>query len=353
MASVINVAEKYEKKLEERFKLSSITDAYCGHDFEWDGVKTIRTWSIDTVGVNNYTRSGTTRFGNVLELGDTSQSYTVDQDKAFTFSIDAGNAGEQFNIKQANRALKRQWDEVIVPDVDAYRFGVWANGAGTVVVNGTALTKATVITALLTAHAALNNLRVPKGKARVTFVSETLAIACKLNTELNGNEPFTTKAIVNGQIGVLNGSPIVAVPDDLFPEGVEFMIKYKGSSVDPMKRKVLRVQKNPMGIDGDVCEGRYIFDSFVLASRSEGIYVYAQSGAATTPTITISSGTATLTAGTGETIVYTLDGSNPKNSGTAATYDSTNKPTVTSGETIRAYAYKSGSVNSGIAKSVG
>lgn len=276
------------------------------------------------------------------------------QDKAYTFAIDEGNAGEQFNIKHCNAVLKQVWDEQVTPDIDMYRLAKWAKGAGLSEVASSALNESTVIKAMLTAHAAMSNKRVPKGNARVTFISETLAIATKLATNLQNNESYTTKAIINGQIGVINGSPIVAVPDDLLPAGVDFMIKYKGASVDPMKRKVLRVQTHPLGFDADVGEGRYIHDSFVLDQKINGIYVHAINTAmAVMPTIAIASGgEVTLTATGSEGIKYTLDGTNPKTSATAQVYSGSGKPNAPAGSKVRAYAYKTGQLDSGVSEAV-
>lgn len=352
--ATINLATKYEKKLDERFKLSSVTDAYAGKQYDFEGVNAIKIWTIDQVPINDYNRNASaSRFGTINELGDTVQTLVMTQDKSYTFAIDAGNAGEQYNIKHCNAVLKQVWDEQVTPEIDAYRLNVWASGAG-LVTPGAALTKDTVVEALLTGHAAMSNKRVPKGKARVTFISETLAIQTKLATNLQNNEKYTTGAILNGQIGVINGSPIVAVPDDLLPAGVQFMIKYKGATVDPMKRKVLRVQTHPLGFDADVGEGRYIHDSFVLAQKINGLYVYANTAnAAVTPTIAIAAGgEVTLTATGSDGIKYTLDGTNPKTSDTAKVYASGSKPNAAAGVTVKAYAYKSGLLNSGVAESV-
>lgn len=140
------------------------------------------------------------------------------------------------------------------------------------------------------------------------------------------------------------------MPDSYLPAGVNFMIKYKKASADPMKLKMLRAHENVPGIAGVLMEGLCRYDSFVLANKANGIYVHAQSGASTTPTIEFASNVATMTAGTGETIKYTTDGSNPKVSETAEVYNGSSKPTIPAGATVRAYAYKTGSVNSGIAE---
>ena len=87
----INLAEKYSKKVQERYAAKSRTDSYAGHDYDFTGVKTIKIYSVDTVPMTDYTRSGTSRFGNLTELGDAVQEMTLAKDRAFTFSIDNGN----------------------------------------------------------------------------------------------------------------------------------------------------------------------------------------------------------------------------------------------------------------------
>ena len=80
-----------------------------------------------------------------------------------------------------------------------------------------------------------------------------------------------------------------------------------------------------------------------MPTMANGIYVACAPGkVCTKPTIEVSSHTVTLTAGTGETIKYTLDGSDPRFSKTAIEYVSSAKPTSAAGDTIRAAAFKSG-----------
>ena len=76
----INLASKYEKKVQERFSLGSLTDRYCGHDYTFDGVKSINIYMVDTVSMVDCTRSGTTRFGSLTELGDTVQTLQLTKD---------------------------------------------------------------------------------------------------------------------------------------------------------------------------------------------------------------------------------------------------------------------------------
>ena len=203
----------------------------------------------------------------------------MDVDKAFTFSIDAGNAAEQFNIKQANACLKRQWDEVCTPEIDKARFAKWVAGnglsSGFAVTTSTdgALTKSNIVEAIFTGSAQMTDDLVPATN-RTLFIPELTYLKFKLADQVMGSGDFhNEEAIRKGYRGTIDGIRVVTVPSNYLPSGVNFIIKYKGSTVDPMKLKNLRVHKNPMGVDGDVVEGRYMYDSFVLDSMAKGIYV--------------------------------------------------------------------------------
>ena len=268
--AVINLADKYSKKVAERFSISSITDAYAGKDYDFSGVKSIKIYSIDTVAMGDYTRSGTDRFGALAELGDTVQEMTMTKDRAFTYSIDKGNSAQQFNVKAATRSLKRQIDEVVTPELDKYRLSAWADGAGLTGVNAS-LTKSNILEAIMTGGMNMSNELVPK-KNRTLFIKESLYLQCKLADQVIGIEKLGEKAVKDGSVGTLDGMKVVPVPDSYFPTGVNFMIKYKSATVDPVQLKTYRVLTEQRGIDGDVVEGRIIYDSFVLTTRAKGIY---------------------------------------------------------------------------------
>ena len=349
----VNLATKYESKLDERFAQKSLTEAWTGHDYNWDGTNTIKVWTIGQAALHNYSATGANRFsgGNApTELDDEVNTYTLAKKRSFAHTIDITNNQDQMFIKKTNAVLKQIWDEQLVPEIDQDRLSRWASGAGTTVVNSAALTNSTIIRAILTGGSVLNNNLVARD-GRVCFVTESMAVETKLASELQYNEGYTNKAIVNGKVAELNGMPIVAVPDSYMPAGVEFMIKYKRASADPMKLKMLRSNDKAPGIAGTLIEGLVRFDSFVLAQKAYGIYVYGTSGIANTPAITQNSASCTIAATSATAIYYTDDGSNPKTSATKKTY-STTFGSVASGTVIRAYAVQSGSLDSGIATKV-
>lgn len=345
----VNLFHKYDKKLDDRFTDQSLTEAWCGDDYSFEGVNSITLLTPNTMEMHDYVASGANRYtgGNAPEeIQDEANTYVLTRKRSFGGTVDITNNQDQMDVKKTNKLLKQQWDEVVVPEVDEYRLKTWADGAGTTVINGTALTNSTIVRQLLVGGAALNNKHVARNN-RVCFITETMAVETKLADELKYNERYTDKAIINGEIARMNGMSIVSVPDDYMPAGVEFMIKWKRASADPRKLKKLLAHKDPPGVSGYLMEGLYRYDSFVLAQKAYGIYVYGTGGIVVTPTASLSSSKIALSSSTaGATIKYTTDGSNPKTSATAQTYSST--ITVESGKVLRAYAFKSGSLNSGI-----
>lgn len=347
----INLFEKFSPKLDERYKLASRTDVACGNDFEWEGVNAIKVLTLMNPTLNDYVASGTNRFGTPTEVQDEAAVYALTKKRSFANTFDVTNVQDQGFVKKAVMYLKQVWDEVYVPEIDKYRLQRWANGAGTVEVSAEALSKTTVVSAMLNAQAALDDMGVPH-ENRFVFAKSSIIIKYKLADEFKTADGIMTKYAIKGQKGEVDGSPLIGVPDSYMPAGVNFIIKYKKASADPMKLKMLRAHESVPGIAGVLMEGLCRYDSFVLANKANGVYVHAQSGACTTPTIQIASNQATMTAGSGESIKYTVDGTNPKTSETAEVYNGSSKPTIPAGATVRAYAYKTGSVNSGIAEAV-
>jgi hypothetical protein len=345
----VNLTTSYSPLIADRFKLQSFTDNYAGKKYTFDGSKSIVVYSVNKAALNDYDRtlnpfSSGSRFGAIAELGDTTQTLQMSQDKSFTFSIDSGNNTDQLNIKQCNEQLKSNWDEVCTPAIDMYRLNAWASGAGCGAA-GSALTAGTAMKTIMTGSALMSNRLVPK-KNRVLLISETAYINCKLSTELVGIPNLGQASVGSGKVGSIDGMDVVTVPDSYFPAGVYFIIKYTDATVDPLKLKVLRVQKNPVGIDGDVGECRFYHDSFVLDAKVNGIYICGSSASMLDMPSFTGTSSVTVACTNATTVKYTTDGSNPKTSATAQTYSTAVSLTV--GQTLKAYGSATGYVNSPI-----
>ena len=317
----INLASAFSKKVAEAFKQESLTDSATGKDYSFAGTRTVRIWSVDTVPLVDYTRNGSNRYGTPVELGDTVQELTMRDEKAWTFTIDKGNQSDQYNIKGATRAAKRETEQVVIPYVDKYRFREWSNNAGIITGLSAAPTKSTIVDMVFDAGAAMSDALVPWSN-RTLFITNEYFKLLALSDQFISIEALGKKSVSKGEVGEIDNMMVKRVPASYFPAGVYFMVKYKGSTVDPVKIQDVKIHQDPPGIGGNLLEGRLYHDAFVLGTKANGLYVAAASANVTAaPTIKDTSGTVTITK-TG-TCKYTTDGSDPRYSATAQVYSTT------------------------------
>jgi len=271
----VNLASKYSKKVDERFSLLSVTENIgLNTDYEWSGVKTITVYNIDTVPMNNYTRSGTSRYGTPTELGDTKTDYTLSKDRSFTFTIDRGNATEQLMVKSAGKALARQIKEVVVPEIDIYRLNAWAT---TAIANShtatAAVTASNAYTKFLDAQEALDEDKVPQ-TGRICYVTPKFYNLLKQDDSFIKAGDLSQKMLINGQVGEVDGVKIIKVPSSYLPSNTAFLLIWPRCSVSPKKLEDYKTHDNPPGINGWLVEGREIYDCFVLTAKKDAIFVH-------------------------------------------------------------------------------
>ncbi|WP_300415877.1 chitobiase/beta-hexosaminidase C-terminal domain-containing protein [uncultured Oscillibacter sp.] len=317
----VNYTIKYANKIAERFHKKSITDSACGHDYEFTGAKTIRVYSVDTVDEVQYDRNkGSNRFGDPGNLGDTTQEMTCTQQPAFTFVIEPLDNSDQAIEKSAGKALRRQLDERTVPGMDKYRLKKWAMESNIQHKLAKAPDKTTIVEAIIDVNALMTDALVPL-EGRTLFIPTQYYKLLKQNPDFLNLESLGRKALSKGEVGEVDGCVVKPVPKGYLPKGVYFLIKYKGSTVDPVKLQQYDVLRKVQGYAGPVVQGVTYYDAFVLAAKGDGCAVCGGSDfILDSPTMSIASHTVTVTAAEGVVFRYTTDGSNPRYSSTAQVY---------------------------------
>lgn len=346
----INLASKYSGKIQEKFKKSSFLAGNTSNAYDFAGVRSLTIYTPETVPLNNYKRDGANRFGTPVEMEDTIQELTMTQDKSFALTIDKGNNSDQLMTKEAGKMMKLQIEEQVTPYTDKYAIRRFIEQAGTIK-GVTAPTKSTIIGMIFDAATALDDFMVPDND-RILYVPTSVYNMIRLSPEFIGVDKLAEQSLVKGQMGMIADMKVIKMPQSYFPVDTYFLITYKQSVLFPFKIKTARILKNAPGIDGALLEGRQYFDAFVIGTKANGVYAAVKSDkVVATPTIAISSNSATVTSTTGSaTIKYTTDGTDPRYSKTALTYSTA--VTLTSGQTIRAYAEKADMFASGVADKV-
>ena len=270
----VNLAQKYERKVDEAFKKASFTTPLVNNDYNFDGVDTIKVYRIPTVALNNYSRTGTSRYGNPDELQDEVDTYQLSTDKAFTFTIDKGNNQDQLNVKDAGRALKREIDQVIVPTQDKQVISVIGAAA---VANGQvgtgAISKANAYEKFLDGQEVLDNKLVPT-EGRVALVNTSFYKAIKLDSSFTKTGDMATKLSYKGLVGEIDGVPVIKVPSSYMPTNCEFIITHPIATINPKKLTDYKIHRDPPGINGNLIEGRVRYDTFVLEGKKDAIYAH-------------------------------------------------------------------------------
>jgi N4-gp56 family major capsid protein len=273
----VNLASKYSGKVDERFKLKSLTEAAVHQEYEWNGVNAVNVYSIATTAMGNYARTGANRYGTPAELDDTVANYTLSQDRAFTFSIDKGNREDSQMVREAGKALARQNDEVVVPEQDIYRLTKWvaaatANSGRPAAAN---ITASNAYSSFLTAQEYLDENKVPT-EGRIAFVTPKFYNFLKLDPTFLKASDIGQKMLLNGQVGEVDGVKIIKVPSSYFPAKTPFVITHKSVMCAPKKLQEYKIHENPPGINGNLVEGRIYYDAFVLDAKKKGVYAWLE-----------------------------------------------------------------------------
>ena len=269
---MINLASKYSGKVVERFSKKSLTDKGLNKDYDWAGVNTVTIYSIPTVAMGDYTRSGTSRYGTAAELQNTVQDMLLTKDRGFTFTIDKGNKMETMGVMDAGKALARQTDEVFTPELDTYRLGVWSSATNTQAVTPSAITAANAYTQFLSAQEKLDEALVPE-TGRICYAKPSYIKFLKLDNNFIQASDLAQKMLIKNQVGEVDGISIVKVPTTRMPTATEFILIHPSCSCSPLKLEDYKIHDNPVGVNGQVIEGRFIYDCFVFDTQGQAICV--------------------------------------------------------------------------------
>lgn len=283
----INLATKFLPYVDEKFSTESKKSLLTNHDFDWTGAHTVKVYKVSTSQMNDYKRNtpeGMTgsRYGVVKDLDATTEEFTLRRDRSFTFVIDKLDQDETVQNVQAASALERQTREVVIPEVDAYTYGVMCSKAGQKA-EPKALTKTNIYTEIIAGNNALDNAEVPE-TGRVIVVTPDVYVLMKQCKDITMETDIGNDLRLKGVISNLDGAMVIKVPANRLPENFGFMIAHPCATVAPTKLEDYKIHEDPPGISGALVEGRICYDAFVLENKAKAIYYHAQAVEQKTPT---------------------------------------------------------------------
>ena len=268
--STINYAVKYSDLVDEAFRLGSLTNSLVNQNYDWIGVEAVKVYSIPTVDLVDYTLTGSARYGVAAELQNVIQTMTLSQDRAFTFTIDRKSVDDTMGVMAAAAALRREIDHVVIPEIDSYRLAALATGAGNVV--STVATKNNAYEIFLAMQEAIDEDKAPVG-GRIAIVTPAFYNYLKLDPAFIKASDIGQRMLINGQVGEVDGVPIVKAPSSYFPATCNAIITNPMCAPSPIKLQDFKIHDNPPGVNGFLVEGRFRYDCFVLNMKKDAIAV--------------------------------------------------------------------------------
>lgn len=273
----IELASKFSKYVDERFSAESKIKMLTNTDFDWAGAHMVKVYKLSTSVMDNYDRDGSTltdskwsRYGMVKGLDATTEELTLKRGRSFTFAIDKLDEDETANALNAAAALARQIREVVIPEVDAYTYGVMCENAGNKP-DAAVLTSDNIYEAILAGSSALDDAEAPETN-RVLLVTPDTYVVLKRNSDITMETGLGQEQRLLGVIGLLDGCQVVKVPKNRVPADFGFMIAHPSATVAPFKLAEYRIHSDPIGLSGSLVEGRICYDAFVLENKAKAIY---------------------------------------------------------------------------------
>lgn len=272
-----NYASEVLDLIDERFFLESKTNSIVnnGIKFKFTGVNTVTIYNVDVVAENDYRRSGTMRYGELVELGDGVQDFILSQDKSFSISIDRGNREDSEMVLDIEDAVDRQVREVSVPTVDVYRLSILTSYA---VANSQVATNALAYNdtfqKILIQRAALINAKVALEDI-VVYVGPTTEMYLWRDPEFKVACDRTKEDRATGVLGTVMGMTVVVCPDSYFIANFGFLMVSKKVLVAPTKFSEIKTGDGfPFGISGMVAFGRRYYDAFIPTNKGASIRLH-------------------------------------------------------------------------------
>ena len=280
MALGNNYAEKFSPLVDEAFYIASLTQGLTNNDYDWVGVNAVNVYSIPTVALDDYTMSGSSRYGTPSELQNDVQTLTLSQDKSFTFTIDRKQEQDTMGAMNASAALARELREVVIPHVDKYRIATLISNAPADNTEVGSITASNAYSEFLKVQEDLDDALAPQG-GRVALVTPAFYNYIKLDPSFVHDGDRATEISMNGQVGWIDGVPVIKAPTSYFTAGTNFVITNAIAMPSPIKLQDYKIHIDPPGINGFLVEGRIRFDAFVLTNKADAIGVHKVASSST------------------------------------------------------------------------
>ena len=275
----ISLVTQFQPYTDELFSTESKKSLLTNQDFSWSGAHSIKIFKVGTSEMADYNRnpaSGFTgsRYGTIEDLDASTEEFMLKKDRSFTFAIDKLDTDETAQQLAAASALARQQRQVVIPEVDAYTYGVMCAGAGHKP-DAIALTAENVYDEIIKGNNALDNAEVPE-TGRYLTVTPDVYVLMKKCKDIVMETDIANELRIKGVIAMIDGLSVIKVPANRLPVDFGFMTAHPCATVAPTKLEDYKIHVDPPGISGSLVEGRICYDAFILENKAKAIYYQAK-----------------------------------------------------------------------------
>ena len=272
----INLATKFQKKVSERFAAESKTKLLTNDDYDWVGSGAIKIYSVDTVAMGNYIRSGANRYGSPSELGTTLQTWTLARDRAFTTTIDRRNNDESNFVTEAGKFLARQLKEVVTPEIDTYVLAAIGTAGATAnrddIVADAATDASNAYVNFLAINADISDQEAPEEGRVAVMTAQYYNFLKQGGFVLDSDSAYRDRK--SGNLGTVDGVKVVICPSSRMPASTDLIITHPVATTAPMLLTDYVTHKNAPGINGWLVEGRVVYDAFVDTNKTDALGIH-------------------------------------------------------------------------------
>lgn len=290
MANSIDLVTKFQPILDEIYKKASKTamlDAQT-KPVSFAGASVVKVYKTSLVGLGTYSRTAGYPVGNVTGTWET---LTLATERGRELFIDRMDDDETLGMAFGT-TIGEYMRTLVIPEVDAYRFGVYAGWSGIDGTTGT-LSSGTVLDAFDAAMLAMDENEVPD-EGRKLFISST--VYSYLKSEINrtlGNEGSADRRLQS-----LDNVQILPIPQSRFSTAVtlnagatadaggytasgkdiNFMLMHPSAVLQTKKHDKLKIfdPDTNQDADGWKIQYRLYHDAFVYDNKVDGIYLHAK-----------------------------------------------------------------------------
>ena len=171
--------------------------------------------------------------------------------------------------KKAGEVMRVEMNEKIIPMIDADRLATAAAGASAVSQAHQATTDA--YQDILTCRVDLDECKAPMdGRVIMVTPAEYSKIKTAIVTTTHATG-YSDKLVGKGYVGELDGTPVVLVPSTYFPTGVLALMWHRDALLGVRQITETRIITDSELVSGSVLVGRFIFGSFILEAKKNGV----------------------------------------------------------------------------------